>query len=125
MQANNAPGRKRDDTKKALPKQSLYHSKRITRLDGNHVIRTWTFFTLPNVIRDLLILIKAGIALCSNLRIVDEQISRSVFRSDETKSLAGVKPLYCTCTHCFTPWPALDRFTVPLELVSWKDIFER
>ena len=82
--------------KKALPKQSLFDSKHVAWLGGNHVVRTWTLFALSNVKRDFLVFIEACVALCFDFRMVDEQIVRSVLRSDETKSLACIEPLHCT-----------------------------
>ncbi len=101
--------------KKALPKQSLFDSKGIAWLGGNHVVGTRPFLALSDFKRDFLAFIEAGIALRLDFRMVDEQIVRSVLRSDETKSLACIEPLHCTCTHCTTPWPVLGRLTVPLD----------
>jgi hypothetical protein len=42
---------------------------------------------LPDCKLDLLTLIERGIALCLDLRVVDEQVFAALIRSDKTESL--------------------------------------
>ena len=80
------------DIKKALSKQSLFGSKQVVELGGNHVIATRTFFALSDFKRDFLVFIEARIALCLDFRMVDEQIGCSVSVISNALRLRRVRP---------------------------------
>lgn len=70
-------------------------------LAGGDVGRAGAFLALSDFEVHRLALIEGGIALRLDLRMVDEQIVAATGRADETKSLALVEPLYCSCCHVF------------------------
>ncbi len=68
-------------------------------LGRDHIVGTWPFFALADLEVDFLIFIQSGVAASLDFRVVDEQISAAIIRSNETKSLACIEPFYFTCTH--------------------------
>jgi hypothetical protein len=56
-------------------------------LYGGYAGRARTLLALPDCKLDLLTLIERGIALCLDLRVVDEQVFAALIRSDKTESL--------------------------------------
>jgi len=71
-------------------------------LGAGHIRRAGAFLALSNLKLNLLVLAEGRVTRRLDLRMVDEQILPAAVRSDESESLALVKPLDCTCTHCYS-----------------------
>jgi len=56
-------------------------------LNGGYIGRARALLALPDGKLDLLALIKSGVTLGLDLRVVDEQVLTPTVRSDETESL--------------------------------------
>ncbi len=73
-------------------------------LSRDNVGCAWALLALSNLELDLLAFIERCVAGGLDFRMMDEQIIATVIRNNKTETLGCVKPFYCTCTHCNSPW---------------------
>jgi hypothetical protein len=73
-------------------------------LDSDYFSGTGAFLSFANLKLNSLAIVQFGEATIGlDFRVVDEQISATIFRSNKTVAFVGVKPLYRTFTHYCNP----------------------
>jgi len=72
-------------------------------LTRDDIGRTWAFFALSDLKFYLLTLLKSGVAISLDFRVMNKQIFTAAIRCDKSKAFLPVKPFYYTCTHYCAP----------------------
>ena len=75
-------------------------------LRRDYVGRTRAFLALSDLELNPLTFIKTGIAGRLDFGMMNEQVLVGIIGGNKSKTFFSIKPFYCTCTHCLTPWPS-------------------